>query len=289
MSYTVEIKGKNHTFQKADNLRKYVMANGSKKKVYIYSGDSPDGMFIDRFGQMYYDNGWKVALQTGSIYSVDAESGRITEGKKFTVRTVVKNKTVAVGTYDTQNEAINGAVRNFAKLYTTGVKPTVTVSKGKVKLGTIGAIGNYPVFKDAKTNKLMDIYNNGSLRPHVDKTLPVDPTKFKYEVYNYSGKKTRSGNVTAKSYNLALEKIIRTVKLGGNTQFISILNSNREVIHNLYFTERPIEPWGYQWTEDGNRDDSKTRNLFIRDLDGKVYYTYGYSRVAHYLNPPKKR
>lgn len=289
MSYTVEIKSKKHTFQKAENLRKYVMANGSKKNTYVYSGDSPNGMFIDRFGQMYYDKGWKVALQTGTVVSVDAESGRITEGKAYTVRTIVKGKTVAVGTYNTQNEAINGAVRNFASVYRSGVVATVTVSKGKVKLGTIEAVGKYPVFKDAKTKKIKDIYNDGSLRPHIDKTKPIDPTKFRYEVYDYQGKKISGSTVTAKSYNLALDKIIRSVGTGGNAWSIDILNSNKDVIHRLHFTERPIEPWGFQWTEDGNRDNDKTRNIFIRDLDGKVYYTYGNSRVAHYLNPPKKR
>lgn len=287
MSFVVEINGKKHTFQKAENLRLYVIAHGNKKtKGYVYRGDS--NLPLDAFGLMFYDKKWKVSTERGDIYGVDPLTGNIIYDNPYIIRTRINGKYIAVSAKATLNEAINGAVTQYARNYKTS-NPIVTVSKENTLLGTIGAIDNYPVFKDAKTKKIKDIYTDGSLHPHIDKSRPVDPTKFKYVVYGLNNKKLRTSTITAKSWDRAVGKIIRSVGMRSSAHEILVFNTNNDVIHTLTYTERLIEPWGYQWTEDGRRDDSTTRNFFIRDSDKKVYFTYGFSKVAHLLNPPKKR
>ena len=97
------------------------------------------------------------------------------------------------------------------------------------------------------------------------------------------------GTVSATSRNDAIEKVILKVGMLPQGDILEITTQKGTKVATLLNTERPIEPWGRQWTDVAGkgRMDSSTRNYHIHN--GHVYYVMGMGYSANRLNPVKKK
>lgn len=111
--------------------------------------------------------------------------------------------------------------------------------------------------------------------------IPQD--RYRLNVITYS-----QGTISANSRKMAIEKAILKVGMSPRGDYLEIRTNSGEIIGRFVNTERPVEPWGRQWTDmsdKGMRYDSNVHNYHIRN--GKVYYVLGTGLNAHALNPTK--
>lgn len=118
-----------------------------------------------------------------------------------------------------------------------------------------------------------------------EKDIPIDRYRVRVEKTRYA-----NGRISAASRNQAIEKAILSVGMFPRGDYLEIRTQKGALIAKFKNTERPVEPWGRQWTDmlsKGDRLSDSTRNYHIRD--GKVYYVMGMGIRANRLNPVKKR
>lgn len=119
-----------------------------------------------------------------------------------------------------------------------------------------------------------------------EKDIPIDRYRVRVEKTRYA-----NGRISAASRNQAIEKAILSVGMFPKGKYLEIRTQKGTLIAKFMNTERPVEPWGRQWTDilggNGNRLSDSTRNYHIRN--GTVYYVMGMSIRASRLNPVKKR
>lgn len=97
------------------------------------------------------------------------------------------------------------------------------------------------------------------------------------------------GSISATSRKWAIEKAMLKVGMRPRGQFLEIRTGSGDIVGKFENTERPVEPWGRQWTDlsdKGMNYDSNVHNYHIRN--GRVYYVLGTGVNAHALNPRKQ-
>lgn len=95
------------------------------------------------------------------------------------------------------------------------------------------------------------------------------------------------GIISATSRNDAIEKAILKVGMHPRGDILEITTQKGTKVATLINTERPIEPWGRQWSGDARKESDSTRNYHIHN--GHVYYVMGMGYSANRLNPVKKK
>lgn len=94
------------------------------------------------------------------------------------------------------------------------------------------------------------------------------------------------GKVSASNRNQAIEKVILKVGMRPKGNTLEIRTEKGSLSAKLYFNQRPVEPWIWQWSEGTISYKDDVRNYHIRN--GHVYVVKGMSMIADRLNPPKR-
>lgn len=105
-----------------------------------------------------------------------------------------------------------------------------------------------------------------------------------YDRYAMDIMRYASGKISAASRNAAIEKAILKVGMHPKGDILEICTEKGTLVTKLMNTERPVEPWGRQWSE-GDRMKDTTRNFHIHN--GCVYFVKGMGRYAYRLNPQR--
>lgn len=106
--------------------------------------------------------------------------------------------------------------------------------------------------------------------------------RYRMDVYVYD-----RGKVTASNRNHAIEKVLLKVGMMPRGNTLDIRTEKGSLSARLYWGQRPVEPWGWQWSEGTISYKSDVRNYVIHN--GHVYYVMGAGMVANRLNPPKRK